>query len=45
LSADDNYYWNLVLRWRWRTGKKDAPASHCFLVHVMMDSKRNGTNR
>ena len=46
LSADDNYNWHFVLlRARLRTRKENASASICFLVHVIVESKRNGTNR
>ena len=45
LSANDYYYWHLVLRPRRRAEKEAARAGMCFLVHVIMESKRNGTNR
>ena len=44
LSANNYYDWHLVLRLLARAEKPDAPTGMCFLVHVLMESKRNGTH-
>src|ERR1035437_5122647 len=44
LSADNNYDWHCVLRRRRHALVPGARAGTWFLVHVIMESKRNGTH-